>query len=80
MELRGKGVHPAHEEKPVNKHDHKLPSFMKSCPGCGDSNPDYRDSELFCANGKCGAPLGTEAEAKAAGKCWKCGHDEAVKK
>jgi hypothetical protein len=87
---------PAIESKPTpapvvapvtEKPPHKMRTWEKTCPECGDVNPDYKKADAYCAD--CGSPIGNvpkdwtppkpgeSKELPEIKPCWNCGSSKA---
>src|SRR6266571_89601 len=69
------------KEAPQEAQTHAVTSWMKSCPTCGDANPEYKAPDVYCKD--CEAPLGNAPEGFTSGDlpdikpCWNCGSSDA---
>ena len=60
----------AHE----TKHEHRTHSYDKTCPDCGEDNPDFEPDQYLCSS--CGEPVGTKEETIKSVACPHCGENE----
>ena len=63
---------PPHSHK--DEHEHRVHSYDKTCPDCGDPNPDFDNNQYLCSS--CGEPVGTKDEAIRSVACPHCGKNE----
>ena len=60
------------------KHSHAVRSFDQFCPECSEKNPDYKESDFFCAD--CLTPIGSLSDLENSKVCYNCGSLDGIDK